>query len=147
VRRLLALIPVALVAVSCGGGSASPASTSRPVTTAAAAAPKALHVELTAESHHPKLGHTWTYQVHVTDAATGKPVAARIHLQFWFNGVSVGEVGTHKVADGVWKETIAAKGAGAFPPAAVGQPLVLHAIVSAKGYRAGKASWKVSVVK
>lgn len=142
-RRLLVLIPAALAAAACGGGSQS----STTVTTAAPASPKLLHVTMSAESHHPKLGQTWTYQVRVTDAATGKPVAAKIHLQFWFNGVSVGEVGRHTVADGVWKETIPAKGKDAFPPAALGQPLVLHAAVTAKGYRPASAGWKVSVVK
>ena len=131
-RRLLALIPLALAAAACGGGSGAP--TTAPTTTAAAPVAKKLKVVMSAESHHPKIGHTWTYQVHVTDAATGKPVPARIHLQFWFNGVSVGEVGVHNVADGVWTETIPATGKDAFPPAAVGQPLVLHAIVTAKGY-------------
>jgi hypothetical protein len=142
VRRLLALIPVALVAASCGGGGS--AATVAPT---AAAGPKTLHVALTAGSHHPKLGHTWTYRLRVTDAASGKPVAAHIHLQFWFNGFSVGEVGTHTVADGVWTETIPAKGPNAFPPAAVGQKLLLHATVTAKGYRRATAGWKVSVVR
>jgi hypothetical protein len=145
-RRLLGLIPVALAAAACGGGS-HPTTSSSPATTSAPPAKGTLHVVLGAQSHHPQLGHTWTYQVHVTDAATGKPVAAKIHLQFWFNGVSVGEVGTHRVANGVWKETIPATGADAFPPAAVGQKLVLHAAVTATGYRAAAAGWKVSVVK
>ena len=48
---------------------------------------------------------------------------------------------------GVWKETIPAKGQDAFPPAAVGQKLLLHAIVTAKGYKRATAGWKVSVVK
>jgi len=144
-RRLLALIPLALAAAACGGGSSAP--TTAPATTAATPVAKKLKVVMTAESHHPKIGQTWTYQVQVTDAATGKPVAARIHLQFWFSGVSVGEVGTHNVANGVWKETIPAKGPDAFPPAAIGQPLVLHAIVTAKGYKRATAGWKVSVVK
>jgi hypothetical protein len=141
-RRLVAVVPVALLAAACGGGSHAPTTTAQ-----GSVGPKRLHVSITAESHHPKLGHTWTYQVRVTDAATGKPVAAKIHLQFWFSGVSVGEVGTHTVANGVWKETIPAKGKDAFPPASLGQPLVLHATVTAKGYTKAGAGWKVSVVK
>ena len=85
--------------------------------------------------------------MHVTDAATGKPVPARIHLQFYFNGFPVGEVGRHVVPHGVWKETIPGTGKDAFPPAAVGQPLVLHAAVTAKGYPPATAGWKVRVVK
>lgn len=145
--RLFALIPVALAAAACGGGGPAAPTTTAPATTAAAAGAQPLHVALTAESHHPRLGHAWTYQVHVTDAASGKPVAAHIHLQFWFNGFSVGEVGTHDVQSGVWKETIPAKGPNAFPPAAVGQNLLLHAVVTAKGYKRASAGWKVAVVK
>ncbi|HKB93614.1 MAG TPA: hypothetical protein VKC62_05200 [Gaiellaceae bacterium] len=114
-------------------------------TGAAQAAPVKLHVVFTAQSHHPKLHHTWWYRVAVT--ANGKPVACRIHLQMWFNGSSVGEVGTHVVKNGVWKETIVATGPNAFPPASVGQPLVLHATATAKGYRAGSAGWHIAVVK
>ena len=145
--RVLALLPVVLLAAACGGGSKAPATTTAATTTAQAPAAKpALHVALTAESHHPVVGHTWTYQVHVTDPA-GKPVAARIHLQFLFGGMVVGEVGVHVVADGVWKETIPATGKDAFPPAAAGQGLVLRATATAKGYRAGTGRWTVVVKK
>jgi hypothetical protein len=112
---------------------------------AAQAAPVKLHVVITAQSHHPKLHHTWSYEVRVT--ANGKPVACKIHVQMWLVGSSVGEVGTHVVKNGVWKETIVAKGPNAFPPASVGQPLTLHATATAKGYGAGAAGWSVSVVK
>jgi hypothetical protein len=144
VRRALALLPVALLAASCGGGSK--ATTTTAASTAASAAKPKLHVAITAESHHPVLGHTWTYQVHVTDPG-GKPVAAKIHLQFLFAGTAVGEVGRHAIANGVWKETIPAKGKDAFPPASVGQPLVLQVTATAAGYRAAKAGWAVKVVK
>lgn len=111
---------------------------------AQAAKPK-LHVVVGAESHHPVLRHTWTYDVHVT--ANGKPVACKIHVQVFFNGFSVGEVGTHVLKNGVWKETIPAKGKNAFPPAAVGQHVVWHAIASAKGYLMGVGVFPISVVK
>ena len=142
-RRVIALLPVVLLAAACGGGSKAPATTTAAATTVPAAKP-VLKVALTAESHHPVVGHTWTYQVHVTDPA-GKPVASRIHLQFLFGGMVVGEVGVHVVADGVWKETIPATGKDAFPPAAVGQALVLRATATAKGYRAGTGRWAVVV--
>jgi hypothetical protein len=129
VRRVLLIALLALVA---GVGASQ-------------AAPPKLAVVFTAQSHHPKLHHTWWYQVKVT--ANGKPVACKIHVQMWFNGFSVGEIGTHVVKDGVWKETIVAKGPNAFPPASVGQRLVLHATVTAKGYRTGSAAWPISVVK
>jgi len=112
--------------------------------TAQAAKPK-LHVVVTAQSHHPVLHHTWTYEVRVT--ANGKPVACRIHVQVFFNGFSVGEVGTHVVRNGIWKETIPAKGTNAFPPASVGQHVVWHAVATARGYAAGAGGWPISVVK
>lgn len=111
---------------------------------AAAAKPK-LKVVVTAQSHHPVLHHTWWYEVRVT--ANGKPVACKIHIQVFFNGFSVGEVGTHVVKHGIWKETIPATGKDAFPPAAVGQPVAWHAIATATGHRAGVGTWAVSVVK
>ncbi|HET7566842.1 MAG TPA: hypothetical protein VFJ91_02550 [Gaiellaceae bacterium] len=142
-RRLLALLPLALAAAACGGGGSS-----TPATTASAPpAAKKLHVALTAQSHHPQLGHTWTYEVHVTDATTGKPVPAKIHLQFVFGGAPVGEVGRHAVRNGIWKETIPATGKNAFPPAAVGPKLQLRATVTSPGYRRAVASYAVSVVK
>jgi hypothetical protein len=129
VRR--ALVLVSIVAAGLTG-------------TADAAKPR-LHVVVTAESHHPVLHHTWAYEVRVT--ANGRPVACKIHVQVFFNGFSVGEVGTHVVKNGVWKETIPAKGTNAFPPAAVGQHVVWHAIATAKGYAAGAGGFPISVVK
>lgn len=143
--RVLALLPLALVVAACGGGSSTVSTTA--AATRAPAAKRALHVTISAQSHHPRLRRTWTYRVRVADAATGKPVAARIHLQFLFNGVPVGEVGRHRLADGTWEETIPATGKDAFPPAAVGQPLVLHVAATAKGYRPAGAGWTVKVVR
>jgi hypothetical protein len=114
------------------------------VAPAAAAKPR-LHVVVTAQSHHPVLHRTWWYKVTVT--ANGKPVACRVHVQVFFNGFSVGEVGTHVVKNGIWKETIPAKGTDAFPPAAVGQHVAWHATATAKGYASGVGTWAVSVVK
>jgi len=110
----------------------------------AAASPK-LHVVVTAQSHHPVLHRTWWYTVAVT--ANGKPVACKIHVQVFFNGFSVGEVGTHVVSNGAWRETIPAKGTNAFPPASVGQHVVWHATATKKGYATGIGTWPISVVK
>ena len=68
-------------------------------------------------------------------------------MQVFFNGFSVGEVGTHVVKNGIWKETIPAKGKNSFPPAAVGQHVEWHAIATAKGYATGVGAWAVSAVK
>jgi hypothetical protein len=110
----------------------------------AAALPK-LKVVVSAQSRHPVVGHTWSYEVKVT--ANGKPVACKIHVQVFFNGFSVGEVGTHVVKNGIWKETIPAKGKDAFPPAAVGQHVVWHAIATEKGYAKGVGGLPIVVVK
>jgi hypothetical protein len=111
----------------------------------AAATPPKLKVVVTAQSHHPVLHHTWWYKVTVT--ARGKPVACKIHIQVVFNGFPVGEVGTHIVKNGIWKETIPATGKDAFPPAAVGQHVLWHAVATAKGYARGVGTFAVSVVK
>jgi hypothetical protein len=140
-RRVPVLLALVLLAASCGGGSKAP------TTTAAAATKKTLHVVLTAQDHHPKVGHTWSYQVHVTDAATDKPVDSRIHVQVTFGGSPVGQIGRHHVKDGVWKETIPATGKNAFPAAAVGQHVVWQAIATAPGYRRAVANWPIVVVK
>jgi hypothetical protein len=139
-RRVPVLLALVLLVASCGGGSKAP-------TTTAASAKKALHVALTAQDHHPKLGHTWSYQVHVTDAATGKPVASLIHVQVTFGGSPVGQIGRHHVKNGIWKETIPATGKNAFPAAAVGQHVVWQAIATAPGYRRAVANWPIAVVK
>ena len=112
---------------------------------APAAAATKLKVVVTAQSHHPVLHHTWWYEVKVT--ANGEPVACKIHIQVFFNGFSVGEVGTHVVKTGIWKETIPARGVDAFPPASVGQHVDWHAIATAKGYAKGVGVYPISVVK
>jgi len=117
------------------------------VSASALAAKPKLKVVIKGQSHHPVVGKTWSYSVKVTNAA-GKPVACKIHLQMLLAGAGVvGQVGTHNVKNGVWKETIVAHGPNAFPPAAVGEPLVLQATVTAKGYAPAKAGWAIKVVK
>ena len=133
-RRFVALVALAFAAT----GAVSQASAT------SAAASKTLKVVLVGQSHHPKLHHVWSYSVTVTDAATGKPVAVRIDMQFWFAGSKVGEVGVHNVKNGIWKETFKKE---SFPAVSVGQPLVLRAFVTAPGYAKGVANWKVAVVK
>ena len=120
------------LALQCGAHSSSLSILALVGAAPAIAAKPKLKVVVTAQSHHPVLHHTWWYKVAVT--ANGKPVACKIHVQVFFNGFSVGEVGTHVVKSGIWKETIPAKGTNAFPPAAVGQHVVWHAIATATGY-------------
>jgi hypothetical protein len=138
-RRAFVLLALVFLAASCGGGAKAP--------TTSPATKKTLRIALTAQSHHPRLGHTWTYQVRVADAATGKPVACLIHVQVTFGGAPVGQIGRHHVENGLWKETIPAAGKNAFPPAAVGQHVVWQAIATAPGYRRAVANWPISVVR
>ena len=100
-------------------------------------------VHLTAQSHHPRVGKPWRYEVRVTDAA-GHPVPALVHLQILFGGVPVGQVGRHRVASGVWRETIGRGANPPFPARARGQPLVFQAVVTAKG-QTRKANWWIRV--
>jgi hypothetical protein len=102
-----------------------------------------IHVRLTADSHHPRVGKPWHYEVRVTDASE-RPVSARVHLQILFGGVPVGQVGRHRVASGVWRETIGAEGNAPFPAGARGQPLVFEAVVTARGQTV-KADYPITV--
>jgi hypothetical protein len=130
VRRALLFCSAAIVALALAG----PAS-----------ALTKLKVVVTAQSRHPVIHHTWWYKVTVT--AKGKPVACKIHVQVFFNGFSVGEIGTHVVKNGIWRETIPAKGTNAFPPAAVGQHVLWHAVATARGYAKGIGALPISAVK
>jgi hypothetical protein len=102
-----------------------------------------IDVRLTADSHHPRVGKPWHYEVRVTDA-TGKPVPARVHLQLLFGGAPVGQVGRHRVKNGVWSETIGADGNAPFPARARGVRLVFQAVVTALG-RTKKANYWIRV--
>jgi hypothetical protein len=134
VRPLLAATLLAVLA-GCGGhGARTAASHPKP-------APK-IRVELTAATHHPRVGKPWHYEVRVTNAA-GKPVPATVHLQILFAGAPVGQVGRHRVANGVWSETIGARGNAPFPARARGVRLVFQAVVTALGQTKKARYWVV----
>jgi hypothetical protein len=98
---------------------------------------------LAADSHHPRVDKPWHYEVRVTDAA-GKPVPAVVHLQILFGGAPVGQIGRHRVADGVWSETIGAGANAPFPARARGARLVFQAVVTALG-QTRKANYWIRV--
>jgi hypothetical protein len=100
--------------------------------TSTAQANPSIRVSLTADSHRPRVGKPWHYEVRVTDA-TGRAVPARVHLQILFAGAPVGQVGRHRVENGIWSETIGAKGNPPFPARAKGVRLVFQAVVTARG--------------
>ncbi|MGB2952224.1 MAG: hypothetical protein WBB74_02390 [Gaiellaceae bacterium] len=128
-RRLLAVVWLALLLAGCGGGKSTHPKTTSSVATKAA---PSIRVTLTAQSHNPRVGKPWRYQVRVTDAA-GRPVPADVHSQIVFAGTPVGQIGRHFVKSGIWKETIGGDGNAPFPAAARGHPLVFQVVVTAKG--------------
>ena len=79
----------------------------------------------------------------MTDAA-GKPVPAVVHLQILFGGAPVGQVGRHRVAHGVWSETIGTGANAPFPARARSVRLVFQAVVTALG-QTKKANYWVTV--
>jgi hypothetical protein len=132
------VLPAALAAAfvaGCGGHGKTTSATSRPSSS--------ILVRLAAQSHHPRVGKHWSYQVRVRDSA-GRQVPATVHIQILFGGVPVGQVGRHRVANGVWRETLGAPGNPPFPASARGQPLVFQAVVTAKG-QTKKANWWIRV--
>jgi hypothetical protein len=125
VRLVLGGFVVAAL-VGCGGHAENDATT-----TWAKPAP-GIRVSLSADSHRPKVGKPWHYEVRVTDAS-GRPVAATVHLQILFGGTPVGQIGRHHVANGVWSETIGTDGNAPFPARSRGVQLVFEAVVAARG--------------
>jgi hypothetical protein len=119
-----ALVVVLSLGLAACGGSSSTHTASTP-TTSVPAAP-AIRATLRAPTHTPKVNAAWHYVVRVTNVA-GQPVAALVHLQAMFQGVAVGQIGLHRVSNGVWSETIK------WPPASVGQPLVFQVLATALG--------------
>jgi hypothetical protein len=136
VRPLLVAALTAVLGASCGGHGKS-------ASTVETKSKPSLVVRLTADSHHPRVGKPWRYEVRVTDAS-GKPVPADIHLQILFGEIPVGQVGRHHVENGVWRETIGRGRNAPFPARARGQPLVLEAVVTAEG-ETRKAHWWIRV--
>ena len=112
-------------------------------TASSATAAGKLHVKIVGQDHRPKVGAKWRYSVTVTDAKTGKRVACRIHLEFLFGSIPIGQVGTHLVKSGFWQETFGTPGNPAFPAAARGQRVTLRAAATARGYAKASAGWWV----
>jgi hypothetical protein len=98
---------------------------------------------LQGQNHTPLVGKKWHYEVRVTNAKTGKPVACRIHLQFLLGTFPVGQIGTHVVKNGFWQETFGTPGNPPFPAASRGQHLRIQAVVTAKGFARATAYWAV----
>ena len=122
---------VACVAlVGCGGRAHSSSSATSTSTTAARTGGSAevatgpVRASLRAAGHAPVQGRNWAYSVRVSDAA-GRPLSGSVEIQFVFGGQIVGRdtPRIHPVIRGSWHDRIV------FPPASVGQPLVVRAVV------------------
>jgi hypothetical protein len=134
VRPVLAAA-IVILAAGCGGHGHKAVAPPKPKQ-----AP--IHVSLTADSHHPRVGKPWHYEVRVT--SDGRPVPATVHLQILLGGAPVGQIGKHRVANGVWQETIGTDGNQPFPSEAKGIRLVFQATAKARG-QTGKANWWIEV--
>jgi hypothetical protein len=140
VRSFLAVVLLGLLTACGGSGKTS----SQQVAPPPMPRPEpGIRVHFSAQSHRPRAGKPWRYEVRVTDAA-GKPVPAGVHLQILFAGVPVGQVGRHQVKTGIWQETIGTGGNEPFPARARGQPLVFQAVVRARG-ETRKVNWWIRV--
>ncbi|HEX8977369.1 MAG TPA: hypothetical protein VF781_12710 [Solirubrobacteraceae bacterium] len=79
---------------------------------------------LVGQNHHPTVNVPWTYTVTVTDAR-GRKLSGTETTQYTFGGAVVGIEKPENVrfTAGVYRDTIE------FPPAAVGHPLNVRAVV------------------
>jgi hypothetical protein len=132
-----ATIAASLTLAACGSSSTSTSRSTTnkaaPVTTASAPASKGrtsaittgpVRGKLVAQNHAPTVGKKWPYSVTVTDAS-GHPLNGRVDIEFVFAGQVVGRdtPPTHPVKNGRWHDLLT------FPPASLGQPLVVRAVV------------------
>jgi hypothetical protein len=126
-------IGAAAVVIGLGAGLAACGGSSSGKTTSTATTPKpapaTIHLVLTATNHTPVANKPWHYGVRATDSA-GKPVSARVRAQVLSQGQVVGQIdngSVHNAPTGVWTEEVT------WPPASVGQPLVMQVVVTALG--------------
>jgi len=89
-----------------------------------AAGAKMIHASIVGEDHEPVVGRAWHYRVTVSDAE-GHPLSGTETTRYTFGGSVVGTEKPQNVAfrNGVYRDTIE------FPPAAVGYPLDVQAVV------------------
>ncbi len=85
---------------------------------------KPMKATLVGENHAPIATKLWPYTVTATDA-NGKALSGRVDVEFTFNGTVVGHATppTDPLTDGRWHDNLT------FPPAAVGEPIVLQVVV------------------
>lgn len=83
-----------------------------------------MHGTLVGQNHAPKVNMPWTYTVTVTDAR-GRKMSGTETTQYTFEGAVVGTEKPENVrfTAGVYRDTIE------FPPAAVGHPLHVRAVI------------------
>lgn len=133
---LLSAVPLVLGMVACGGSKSSSSTKSAAVASSRASISQSsssssssvttgpVHAALRAQNHAPKVEVPWPYSVKVTDTA-GHPLSGSVDIEFVFAGQVVGRdtPPTHPVKNGHWQDNLK------YPPAAVGEPLTLRAVV------------------
>jgi hypothetical protein len=141
----LALLALPLVVAACGsnghagGTSGSPRSTTATRTSAAQPAPAALTVGLKTPDTPPKAGSLWPITV-TARTASGAPVDGTVSYAFLLGGQVVARrpAVPGKLRAGVYHDELE------FPAEAVGYPLTLEVIVTARG-RTGSVRRSVQV--
>jgi hypothetical protein len=131
VTQLVALV-VSIAIVGCGSGRHSSSGPGSASTSTTAAQPGGgsvvstgpVRASLTGENHAPHQGTGWSYRVRVRNAS-GRALSGTVDIEFAFGGQVVGRdtPPTHPVTHGSWHDRIV------FPPASVGQPLTVRAVV------------------
>jgi hypothetical protein len=108
-------------------------------TTPATPSAQAVHATLRGENHDPTVNVAWHYTVTVTDAR-GRPLSGTETTHYTFNGAVVGteKPENKRFTGGVYRDTVE------FPPASVGYPLTVQAVVHASQGTA-TAEWPVKV--
>jgi hypothetical protein len=104
----------------------------------ATAAGQSVNAAIVGENHDPTVNRPWRYTVTATDPQ-GRPLSGAETTNYTFNGAVVGTEKPENVKfTGVYRDTIE------FPPASVGYPLSVQAVVHASQGTA-TAEWPVKV--
>jgi hypothetical protein len=109
--------------------------------TVASVAPFSVKIE--AATHMPKANAKWPVRI-VATSRSGEPVAGKLTMRILVGGTQVGTVDNGRVYRfvGSWHEKSGHE--IAWPPAAVGEPVVFQAVVTVRGVTR-KANYTINV--
>ena len=139
-RLVFIAVFIVALATACGGSSGKK-NTTTTVHLTATVAKLPFTATFSAPSHQPKVNKNWPIRVTVTDLS-GKPIAATLQMNVLLGTLQVGQIDNGKIYHfvGSHHENIT------WPLQAVGNKLMLQAVVKAKG-KTEKIPWAISVVK